>query len=111
MAITKTEGIFQDIVVIYYQGNWYGIPFTQLVQLSPVQRKYGLNVNLSKLVAQQIQVDVMNDETTAEAIIDMVKELRLRIEQQNSDFVAGLKVLIGQNILDFAPVLSSNLIP
>lgn len=110
MAINKVEGIFSDIVVIKHSGNWYGIPFSQIVQIDCAQKKYGLNSTNSKLLQEEMDIDVMRAVDSDTAITDMGNELRLRISQL-TNFMAGFRKLLEQYPSQWTDVLTSSLLP
>lgn len=108
MAIIKTEGVFNDIVVIHYNSNWYGIPFGQIVQIESAQKKYGLNVTISKLIDEGLPADArvaVDDDT---AITDMAVEFGNRISQLSSNFIAGFKATLDDNASEWTAVLTSS---
>src|SRR6185369_15672564 len=112
MAIVKTEGIFGDMVVLNYNGSWYGIPMSQIVQIESAQKKYGLNTANSKLIEEGIlPVNPPNQavsETSTKGVADMVVELHNRIDGLLTLF-PGFKQLLDAYPAQWSGVLTSTL--
>jgi hypothetical protein len=112
MAIDKVEGVFGDMIVIYYQGNWYGIPKSQLVQIGVVQNRYGLVVTAENLVDNDIvPYSPYIVPTEEQSLADRVVLIGQRWERMGNEAVADLKYLIGLHPADFTGVLASAIIP
>jgi hypothetical protein len=111
MEINKTEGVYQDIVVIHYNSQWYGIPFGQIVQMESAQKKYGMNVTISKLIDEGLVADQREATVADEAVADMAVEFGNRVSQLTSNFLTGFKKMLDDNPSEWAAILVSSLIP
>lgn len=110
MAINKVEGIFSEMVVIFYNGHWYGIPYSQLVQLSCVIDHFGLTVTSITLQDDDVAV-ITCEPTPMDIVADRVVQLGLRFARISRSPVMEIKRLIDRFPTQFPEVLVSTLIP